>query len=196
MRTPSHSITQPNPARASLGGRSGPPLLVCREKYGLAAKLCAHRPAYSMPASGRDESRPYISSGEDFAPLLPAAGEKGGLGPVEFPRRGAQVETAASNSAHSSRSGFAPACLPFCRPAFHYDITAQAPRAVQVGLPRTAERNPLGRQAARPGATESTEESRFSGGRCGSSSAGRLAGDPQEEPHQSRSRKPVAAFGK
>ena len=36
MHTPSHSITQPSPARAYLGRRSGLPLLVCREKGGLA----------------------------------------------------------------------------------------------------------------------------------------------------------------
>ena len=35
MHTPSHSITQPNPVRTSLGGRSGPPLQFCREKSGL-----------------------------------------------------------------------------------------------------------------------------------------------------------------
>ena len=35
MHTPSHSITQPSPARASLGRRSGLPLLVCREQSGL-----------------------------------------------------------------------------------------------------------------------------------------------------------------
>ncbi len=36
MHTPSHSITQPNPVRTSLGGRSGPPLQFCREKSRLA----------------------------------------------------------------------------------------------------------------------------------------------------------------
>ena len=40
MHTPSHSITPPNPVRTpSLGGRSGPPLLVCREKSGLVVAL-------------------------------------------------------------------------------------------------------------------------------------------------------------
>ena len=37
--TPSHSITQPDPARACLGRRSGLPLLVCREKCGLPGGL-------------------------------------------------------------------------------------------------------------------------------------------------------------
>ena len=42
-------------------------------------EVCVHRPAYSMSASGRDESRPYIPDGACLLPLLPAAGEKCGL---------------------------------------------------------------------------------------------------------------------
>ena len=34
----------------------------------------------TCPASGRDESRPYIPDGGHLLPLLPAAGEKCGLG--------------------------------------------------------------------------------------------------------------------
>ena len=45
----------------------------------LAATVCAHRPAYSMSASGRDESRPYIPDGGHLLPPLPAPGEKCGL---------------------------------------------------------------------------------------------------------------------
>ena len=45
----------------------------------LAATVCAHRPAYSMSASGRDESRPYIPDGGHLLPTLPAPGEKCGL---------------------------------------------------------------------------------------------------------------------
>ena len=45
----------------------------------LAATVCVYRPAYSMPASGRDESPPYIPDGGYLPPLLPSAGEKSGL---------------------------------------------------------------------------------------------------------------------
>ena len=45
----------------------------------LAATVCVHRPAYSMSARGRDESRPYIPDGGPLLRVLPTAGEKCGL---------------------------------------------------------------------------------------------------------------------
>ena len=44
-----------------------------------AATVCVHRPAYSMSARGRDESRPYIPDGGPLLRVLPTAGEKGRL---------------------------------------------------------------------------------------------------------------------
>ena len=42
-------------------------------------KVCVHRPAYSMSASGRDESRPYIPDGGHLLLFLATAGEKYGV---------------------------------------------------------------------------------------------------------------------
>ena len=46
----------------------------------LAATVCVHRPAYSISASGGDQSRPYIPDGGHLLPLLSAAGEKNPVG--------------------------------------------------------------------------------------------------------------------